>query len=253
MARKVLLTLRTVAVTPYFAVSTIGVASVIVATALVSKDSPVIQRLIEWWSRMFIRSLGAKITVEGRDTIDPTGQYLFVANHSSNADIPAMFLTAPVPIRYLAKKEVFRLPVVGLAMRRIGMVKVDRQGGSAILEEVNSGIAEVTKRGHSLIIFPEGTRSNDGRPAHFKRGAFRIAISNQLTIVPVSIEGTWDVWAPGSKSVRPGHIQTKLHQPIPTKGLTLADVEEVRTMATDAIVSGWEALRTERAADSSTG
>lgn len=248
MARKVYNALRMTLLAPLFLLYTIGVASLIVAVALVQQDSPVIQKLIEMWSRMFVRLLGNDFTVTGRGQIDPSGQYVFVANHISNADIPAMFLTAPVPIRYLAKKEVYKIPMVGLAMRKIGMVRVDRQRGTAIHAEVNAGVAEATRRGHSLIIFPEGTRSLDGEPAPFKKGAFRIAIANELTVVPVTIEGSWEVWRPGSKVIAPGRIRTIIHEPIPTKGLTLSDIDTVRQQARSAIVTGWETLRTDAAA-----
>jgi 1-acyl-sn-glycerol-3-phosphate acyltransferase len=136
--------------------------------------------------------------------------------------------------------------MVGLAMRRIGMVKVDRQRGTAIHSEVNSGVKEATNRGHSLIIFPEGTRSVDGNPAPFKKGAFRIAIANSLTIIPVTIQGTWEIWPPGQRTVTPGRvIRTVIHDPIPTNGLTLSDMDDVREQARKAIVTGWEKLKAE--------
>ncbi len=243
MARRLYLALRTAAAAVFFMPYTILIATVIVGIALVRQDAPVIQRLILHWSRVFIRLTGSSIEIAGREHIDTDGQYVFVANHLSNADIPAMFLTAPVPIRYLAKKEVYRIPMVGLAMRRIGMVRVDRERGSAIHAEVNAGVAEATARGHSLIIFPEGTRAVGGEPAPFKKGAFRIAIANDLTIVPVTVEGTWEIWRPGAKTVTPGHIRTLIHEPIPTADLSLGDIDHVRDRARDAIVEGWGRLR----------
>lgn len=248
MGRRVYLALRTAVAAVFFMPYTIGVATLIVVVALIRQDSPLIQRLILAWSRLFIRLMGSTIEISGVERVDPEGQYVFVANHLSNADIPAMFLTAPVPIRYLAKKEVYRIPMVGLAMRRIGMVRVDRERGSAIHAEVNAGVAEATARGHSLIIFPEGTRAVGGEPAPFKKGAFRIAITNDLTIVPVTIEGTWEIWRPGAKTVTPGRIRTQVHEPIPTRDLTLADIDEVRDRARQAIVEGWERLRAEAGA-----
>jgi 1-acyl-sn-glycerol-3-phosphate acyltransferase len=244
MARRLYLAVRTAVAAVFFMPYTILIATLIVSIALVRQDAPLVQRLILHWSRVFIGLTGSSIDIFGSERIDSSGQYVFVANHLSNADIPAMFLTAPVPIRYLAKKEVYRIPMVGLAMRRIGMVRVDRERGSAIHAEVNAGVAEATARGHSLIIFPEGTRAVGGEPAPFKKGAFRIAIANDLPIVPVTIEGTWEVWRPGAKTVTPGRIRTMVHEPIPTHELTLADIDDVRDQARHAIVEGWEWLRT---------
>lgn len=243
MMRRAYLAVRMAVVAPLFMLFTIAMATIIVTIALVRQDARVIQRLIELWARTFLLFLGTGIEVTGRDQIDPNGQYVFVANHLSNVDIPAMFLTAPVPIRYLAKKEVYKIPMVGLAMRRIGMVRVDRERGSSIHAEVNAGVAEATGRGLSLIIFPEGTRSVSGEPAAFKKGAFRIAIANGLTIVPVTIEGTWDVWAPGSKIAEPGHVRTVVHEPIPTADLSLADLDDVRDRVRSVIVDEFEKLR----------
>ena len=244
MARKVFLALRMAAVAPLFMLFTIFVASLIVVVALIRQDAPLIQRLIVIWSRAFLWTLGSTIDVAGRDKIDPNGQYIFVANHLSNADIPAMFLTAPVPIRYLAKKEVYKIPMVGMAMGRMGMVKVDRGSGSAVPGEVNAGVAEAKRRGHSHIIFPEGTRAVGGTPAQFKKGAFRIAIASRLTVVPVTIEGTWEIWRPGAKMFERGHIRTLIHDPIATSEMTLADMDTLRDQTRTAIIDGWEALRT---------
>ena len=213
--------------------------------AMAKPDSPGIDRIIRSWSRTFLLAAGTKLSVEGRETIDPDGQYVFVANHLSNLDVPAMFLTAPVPIRYLAKKEVYKIPLVAAAMRRVGIVKVDRQSGGAVYAGVNVGVAAAKERGHSLIIFPEGTRSDDGELQTFKKGAFRIAIANNLTIVPVTIQGTWEVWPPGSKLIFPGRARTIVHDPIPTGDLTLGDMDAVRSRVHDIISETYTALRAE--------
>ncbi|HEX9856113.1 MAG TPA: lysophospholipid acyltransferase family protein [Acidimicrobiia bacterium] len=234
---------RTAISVPLFLVFTIALAGIVVVVAIVKRDTPLIDRIIRWWSRSFLFVGGVDLEIEGRDRIDPAGQYVFVANHLSNFDIPVMFLTAPVPIRYLAKKEVYRIPLVSTAMHHIGMVKVDRQAGSSVHTTVNEGVAAAKARGHSLIIFPEGTRSDEGMLQPFKKGAFRIAIANQLTVVPVTISGTWEVWAPGRKVIFPGAVRSVVHEPIPTAGLTLADLDTVRDRAQAVIAATYAAAR----------
>ena len=243
MLRKVVAAIRTVFVVPLFFGFTLFIAGLVTVVAVLRPDSPVVERLIRAWSRAFVRAAGSRLTIEGRGKVDVAGQYVFVANHLSNLDIPVMFLTAPVPIRYLAKKEVYKIPMVAMAMRKIGIVKVDRGGGNAMHSVVNAGVAAAKARGHSLIIFPEAHRSISGDLRTFKKGAFRIAIANGLPVVPVTIEGTWEVWPPGSKLFYPGKVQTRVHDPISTTGLTLGDIDELRKKVHEIIGSSYEAMR----------
>lgn len=243
MLKKVVAALRSAVVVPLFFFATLGFASAVTIVAVIRPNSPLVEKVIRTWSRLFMISAGVRLEITGKDKIDTEGQYVFLANHLSNLDIPAMFLTAPVPIRYLAKKEVYKIPFVAMAMRKIGIVKVDREGGSAIHSEVNAGVAAAKARGHSLIIFPEGTRSTTGELRAFKKGAFRIAIANQLTVVPITIAGTWEAWPPGSKLFWPGRAKTVVHDPISTKGMELGDIDELRAQVRSVIDETYSALR----------
>ena len=170
-------------------------------------------------------------TATGGDRLDQSKQYVFVANHLSNFDIPLLFATLPHRIRFLAKKEVYKIPIVATAMRKVGIVRIDRGAGSSVHTEINRGIADARGHGYSLIIFPEGTRSRDGALHRFKKGAFRIAIANQMDIVPVTLNGTWEVWAPGAKIFYPGPASVVIHDPIPVADLDLADIGTLRDQA----------------------
>ncbi len=225
--RTTLYAVRTGVVAPIFVVVTAVLAGFIAIMAVIRRDPPINDAMIMWWSWFFLRIAGGRLETSGQEHIDGSGQYLFVANHESNLDIPVMFLTTRVPIRYLAKKELFKVPLLAQAMRGVGIVKTDRQAGKAAHGAINEGIADATARGHSLIIFPEGTRSDEGTLLPFKKGAFRIAIANELPIVPISIEGTWEMWKPGAKIVYPGRVRTVVHPPIPTTGLDLSQIAEL--------------------------
>jgi 1-acyl-sn-glycerol-3-phosphate acyltransferase len=220
-----------------FLAGTLVFAAVVFVMSLFSKDSPLIESTISLWSRLFLATAPVQLEVDGRHLIDPSRQYVFAANHLSNYDIPVMLLTAPVPIRFLAKKELFRIPLLAQAMRRIGIIETDRQASSAAHARINEGVADAKRRGHSIIVFPEGTRSDDGELADFKKGAFRIAIANDLPVVPVTIHGTWEAWPPGSKLVYPARATATVHEPIPTADLTLLDINDLKSRVHAAVAS----------------
>jgi 1-acyl-sn-glycerol-3-phosphate acyltransferase len=230
--------LRTVLLLGPFLAATLLFAGVVLVFSLFAKDSPLIESTIRLWSRLFLGTAPVHLQIEGRNRIDPSRQYVFAANHLSNYDIPVMLLTAPVPIRFLAKKELFKIPLLAQAMRRIGIIETDRQASSAAHAQINQGVAAAKDRGHSIIVFPEGTRSDDGILAEFKKGAFRIAIANDLPVVPVTIHGTWEAWPPGSKLVYPARATATVHEPIPTSELTLLDINDLRNRVHQAVASG---------------
>jgi len=240
---KVLRGLRTILVTPIFVIGTLLAAAVVVLVSVIRRDSRLADAIVVGWSRFFIGLAGSRLAVEGAEKIDATRQYLFIANHISNLDIPVMFLATRMPIRYLAKAELFKIPIFKQAMVQLGIVRVDRLRGSAIHSEVNAGVAAAQARGHSLIIFPEGTRSLTGEMAPFKKGAFRIAVTNQLDIIPVTIAGTWEAWRPLSKIVMGGPLRAVIHDPIAINGLGLSDVDDLRTQIHEIIEKEYKSLR----------
>ncbi|MBT8212875.1 MAG: 1-acyl-sn-glycerol-3-phosphate acyltransferase, partial [Acidimicrobiia bacterium] len=171
------------------------------------------------------------------------GPYVFASNHLSNFDIPLLFLAIPVPIRYLAKKELFRIPIFATGMRRIGIVEVDRDAAATARDAINVGVSQAVERGHSIMVYVEGHRSRDKRLQPFKRGAFRIAIDNRLPLVPVTIQGTWEVWPPGKKVVRSGRAVVVIGDPIDTSQMERSQVGELLDRARDEISATYDELR----------
>lgn len=247
MRRKALAVLRTIVGVPLFFTFTIGLATYVIVAALIRPHHPHIDRVIRFWARRFLGVAPVRLEVTGRERVDTARQYVYVGNHLSNFDIPALFAALPSRIRFLAKKEVYKIPVVASAMRRVGIVKIDREAGQRAHAAINEGIAAAREHGYSLIIFPEGTRSRDGEFHEFKKGAFRIAIANQMDIVPVTIEGTWEVWPPGAKVFHRGRARVVIHDPIPVTGLELADINDLRDQAHAVIEKTWHELRASRA------
>jgi 1-acyl-sn-glycerol-3-phosphate acyltransferase len=149
----------------------------------------------------------------------------------------------PVGVRFLAKKELFRIPIFGPAMRSVGMVETDRQAGPGGHRKINERVAHVVAIGRSLVIYPEGTRSRNAELHAFKKGAFRIAVENGMPVVPVAISGTERAMRPGERLVRGGHVTMVFHEPIPTADLGPADIDGVREQAHRTIAETYQRIR----------
>jgi 1-acyl-sn-glycerol-3-phosphate acyltransferase len=131
-------------------------------------------------------------------------------------------------VRFLAKAELFKIPLFAQAMRRIGIVETDRAAHTAAHRKINQQVAVVVERGLSLVIYPEGTRSRDGSVRPLKKGAFRIAIDNEMLVVPIATAGLHGAWPPGKMLVRGGRARMVIHEPIPTASMTSADIDDLR-------------------------
>ncbi len=209
-------------------VATLIGAFLVIVIALVKDTSPWIDRVIRGWSRAWIWASGTRLTIQGQEHIDPERSYVVVANHLSTLDIMACFLAVRLPIRYLAKKELFRIPVLAQGMRAVGIIEVDRQARSAVHQEVNRQAQELLEKKRSLIIFAEGTRPRDGSMKPFKKGAFTMAIAGGLPILPLSIHGTREAFPPGQIWVHGGPVTLIIDPPIETAGMTAADTTNLR-------------------------
>jgi 1-acyl-sn-glycerol-3-phosphate acyltransferase len=215
--------------------ATIVGGTTILVLGLINPTSPAIERVASWWSRMWLASSGTKLSVEGQENVDPSRSYIVVANHLSTLDIMVCFIAVPLPIRYLAKKELFRIPLFAQAMRAMGIIEVDRGARSSIHSSVNRQAKDLIAHKRSLIIYPEGTRPRDGVMKPFKKGAFTIAISSQLPILPVSIHGTYEAAAPGKPWFRGGPVTAIIDPAIPTAGMTQADADALRDQVREII------------------
>lgn len=212
----------------------IGIAATIIGASIVipmvafRPTSPGIERVIRWWSRIWLLASGTRLTVEGEENVDPARSYVVVANHLSTLDIMVCFLAVPVPIRYLAKKELFRIPVLAQAMRAVGIIEVDRSARSATHNSVNRQAKDLIASKRSLIIYAEGTRPRDGVMKPFKKGAFTMAISSQLPVLPLSIHGTYEAAVPGKPWFRGGPVTAIIDPPIPTEGMNGGHADNLR-------------------------
>ncbi len=164
---------------------------------------------------------------------------VFVCNHVSNIDPPALFMVLP-RIAVILKRELRRIPLLGYVMELGGFIYVDRQARGSRRDALQAAVSTL-RQGISLLVFPEGTRSRDGRLLPFRPGPFTIAIEAQKPIVPVTVHGTRKLMPKGKGSILPGTITLRFHPPVSTAGLTAADrgevMERVRAVMAQAVAN----------------
>jgi 1-acyl-sn-glycerol-3-phosphate acyltransferase len=170
-----------------------------------------------WWCRMVAWSIFARIHVHGSDRVKPGHAYVYMANHSSLIDIPALFAYLPYPFRIMAKRGLFFVPFMGWHLWAAGHFPIDRRDPRRTAKSLRAVIDGV-RAGRSLAVFPEGTRTRDGRLQEFKSGAFKIALKAGVPVVPVAIRGTFELLPPTSLAPVPGEIDVFIGEPIPTVG-----------------------------------
>jgi 1-acyl-sn-glycerol-3-phosphate acyltransferase len=197
-----------------------------------------ILRLGKWAVSLAPGILGLKIKISGRDMIDRETPYVFMSNHLSFLDGPLLFLLIPQSIRIILKKSIFRLPVVGQGMRFVGFVPVDRRHIRGGKKSIDQAAGLMRERGYSYLLFPEGTRTRDGRTQAFKRGGFFLALESGAAIAPVTLIGTYELMPRGTIFARRGKVDVLFHPPVPTKGYDQNNMHTLIDKVRDTIISG---------------
>jgi len=189
-------------------------------------------------ARMALRLAGVRVEVRGGERIPRGRPVVFMANHQSNCDPPALLAALP-KVLVLVKKEFFRVPILGRGMRAVGFICVDRRNREQALDAVEKGVLGL-KAGNSFLVYPEGTRSLDGRLQEFKKGVFVMALKAGAPIVPISVSGSNKVMPKGKFVMRPGRVRITFHDSIPTDDLTIEDREMIIGRVREAILTGLE-------------
>jgi 1-acyl-sn-glycerol-3-phosphate acyltransferase len=191
------------------------------------------------WSRVILWAAGVPTVVHNPERMAGGEPRLYLSNHLSWFDIPALAGALP-RYKFVAKAELFKIPVFGQAITAIGMVPIERQNRKAAFAAYRVA-AEKIRAGNSCVVFPEGTRGDSYAIRPFKKGPFVLAIAAGVPIVPVLLHGTHDVFAKGTWLVRPGQFDIHLLEPVQTAGLEYSDREElaetVRSRIVDALAS----------------
>ena len=219
MIRTALILLWVVLTTTFF-----GVIAIIVS--FFTRTGNPVHIVARIWARSILMVSRIPVRVNGLSNIQPDKSYIYMANHQSNFDIPVLLGYLPVQFRWLAKAELFKIPLFGRAMRGAGYVKIDRFHQESAFESIKEA-ARNMKNGVSVMIFPEGTRSKDGRIRSFKKGGFVMAVDSGVPIVPVIIRGTWPIMAKTSLRINHGDVEMEIAEPIDTTGYSRETKEEL--------------------------
>lgn len=219
---------------PAIVLATIVYGSVSVLAALFDKTGVIPMRVARAWGRFLLAVSGVRVRVEGLENIDPNGSYIFVSNHLSYMDTPVVLSHVPVQFRFLAKRGLFQIPFLGTHLSQAGHIPVPREDPRAAVKTMQLAAEAVVNKKISLLIFPEGGRSHDGKLRPFKEGAVYIAVKAGVPIVPMTLIGTRDVLPFGGGVVLPGKVTLRVLPPIDTSTLTLKDrgrvTEEIREL-----------------------
>ena len=219
---------------PAVSLYTIVLGTLSLLSTLVDRTGDLGHRCARAWSWLILKTSGVEVAVEGLERLDPSRSYVFAANHQSIYDIPIVFASLPFQLRILSKDSIGRVPFLGWHLRWTGHVLVDRaKPGAGVVKKM----ARLVAQGHSLIVFPEGTRSTDGSVARFKGGSFMIALHAGLPVVPITLVGSRHVMFRGDVTVRPGRVMLIVHDPIETSGVSREAAREFATSVRDIVAS----------------
>ncbi len=225
---------------PCITVYTVVLGTLSLASSAFDRRGYFAHRCARAWSWLILATTGVSVEVEGLQRLEPGRTYIFVSNHQSIYDIPVIFAALPFQLRIIAKESLGSFPFLGWHLRRTGHLLVDRRRPDrlGILRKWKALVGD----GLSLIVFPEGTRSPDGRVAAFKAGSILLAIEAQLPLVPLSVDGTRGVMPKGQLTTCPGRARLHVHVPVETMGMdprSARDLaERIRLVVASGVASG---------------
>jgi 1-acyl-sn-glycerol-3-phosphate acyltransferase len=208
----------------------------VIAYSLVTRTSDVLYRWGKWGIGAAMRLAGVRVRAEGLENI-PAGVCIFAANHVSNLDPPAALIGVPRRISYLAKQEIFKVPIVRTALRLGKIVPVNRGNTEEAIASIDHAVG-ILLEGISFFVFPEGKRSRDGRMLPFKKGTFIMAIQARVPVVPVSILGSRECMPKGRLATVPGEILLRFGPAIDSKGYSIEERDELLARVQAAVAAG---------------
>jgi len=195
------------------------VGPICIVYAVLRGNADILYRVGRLGCCMGIKLAGIKLNIKGRSHVDPKKTYLFLANHQGNCDPPALLLAIPQNVKFMVKKELNKVPVLNIVMRLGDFVFIDRKNRPSALQGMNQAVTQM-QRGDSFLVFPEGTRTRNGKMGPFKKGPFLMALQAGVSILPITISGSYEVMPPTKFRLTPGTITVTFHPKIETRGLS---------------------------------
>jgi 1-acyl-sn-glycerol-3-phosphate acyltransferase len=212
--------------TPLIVLSTILMGTLSLIDSFFDSSGNSQHAIARVWARMLLAVSFMHVRAEGLEKLDPQGTYVFVANHGSFMDIPALLATLPHQFRFFAKKSLFKIPALGTHLKRAGHLSVDRSNPRASLKSMMEAARIISTRGVSVLNFPEGGRSAEGL-REFKEGPAYVAIKAGVPVVPVALIGLRELLPMGSAHLKSGNVLIRVGCPIPTQGMATSDRMEL--------------------------
>lgn len=208
---------RTAVIIVWTVLATVVFGSACILASFISKTGNLPHRIARVWARSILIVSGIKVAVHGLAHLVADRPVIYMVNHQSNFDIPVLLGRLPVQFRWLAKAELFRIPILGWGMRGSGYISIDRSNRKSAVRSLVKA-AETIRNGTSVLIFPEGTRSRDGRLQPFKKGGFMLTVDAGVTVIPMVICGTWPIMPKDRLMIRPRPVTLTILPPVDTSG-----------------------------------
>lgn len=228
--------LRLVLVVPLIVFYTFLFAVPVAFAGLIDRSGTLVHATARTWSRLVLWSCGVRVRVSGGDNV-VSGPAVYAANHTSALDIPLLFGYLPVAFRIIHKRSLYLLPGIGWALWLGGHVGIDRQNPFRARRSLAAAAARI-HAGTSVVVFPEGTRSRDENIQPFKRGSFHLALEAGVPVVPISLVGVKQVLPSGTRALRPGLVEIRVHAPLSTEGRGPTEAAALAGEARERIVAG---------------
>jgi len=212
MIRTSIIILEIILVTAFMAV-------MVILLSFIKAGGDTVHKVGRIWAKCTLAISDIKVTIKGLSNLEPGKSYIYMPNHMSNFDIPVLQAYLPVQFRWLAKAELYKIPIFGQAMKSAGYISIDRSDRKSAIESLNQA-AMIIRNGVSVIIFPEGTRSRSHKIQPFKKGGFFLAVDSGVSIVPIIIHGTDQIMPTKKISIKPGNVTLEITKPIKSSNYT---------------------------------
>ena len=208
-----------------------------ITISLFNRDSNLVHR---WcavpWAKIVLLVCGVKVEVKGVEDVKKDLHFIYISNHQSYFDIFVLLAGLPADFKFLLKQELMKIPLLGVTMRKAGYLSIDREDTRNAIKSMDLA-AEKIRNGASILVFPEGTRSEDGHVQAFKKGGFHLAFKAGCDIVPVAIVNSRAIVPKGSLRINKGTITLNVGRPIPVRDYSKTDINDLIERTREAVIS----------------